>query len=292
MSYLILGGTGTVGSALVGELRKRGEGDLLVMTRSEVKAAELPDGVEGVIADMTDPVTFSGAFEDAERLFLLNPVAPTELQEGLNALEEARRAGTEHIVYLSVQAADAGPHIPHFASKIMVERALKESGIAYTILRPNNYYQNDHWFQAAILEHGVYPQPIGEVGISRVDVGDIAAAAANAFLREDHRNATYTLAGPEPLTGEDCARAYAEALDREVVYGGSDLEQWERQARQMMPAWMTYDFRIMYRLFQENGLIATDEEMEETKRLVGRDPRSFSDFVQEAVASWTAAAEA
>lgn len=292
MSYLILGGTGTVGSAVVDELLDRGGRDLRVMTRSEEKAASLPQGVEGVIGDLLDPTSFEGTFRGTERLFLLNAVAPTELQEGLFAVQEAKRAGVRHIVYLSVQAPDLAAEIPHFSSKLMVERAIQDSGIAYTILRPNNFYQNDHWFRQAILEHGVYPQPLGDRGASRVDVRDIAAAAANAFLEEGHENGIYTLAGPDPLTGEDCARAYAEALGREVAYGGNDLEQWEAQARQVMPAWMTYDFRIMYHHFQTQGFVATEAELEETRRIVGREPRRFEDFVEEVVASWGAPAGA
>lgn len=290
MSYLILGGTGTVGSALVDELIARGEGGggrLRVMTRSEEKAGALPEGAEAVIADMTAPETFeAGAFQGAERLFLLNPVSPSELQEGLFALEEAKRAGTRHIVYLSVHEVEKGPHLPHFASKMGVEAALKESGIPYTILRPNNYYQNDHWFRDAIVEHGIYPQPIGDVGISRVDIRDIAEAAANAFTRGGFENRTCAIVGPKALTGEDCARAYAEALGREVAYGGNDLDAWEGQARQTMPAWMAYDFRLMYAVFQEEGLVATEEQLEETREIVGREPRRFEDFVREAVEGW------
>lgn len=285
MSYLILGGTGTVGSALVNELLERGE-RVRVMTRSPEKAASLPEGAEGVVGDMTDPLRFEGLFEGTERLFLLNPVSQTELQEGLCALEEAKRAGVRHIVYLSVHDVDRGPHIPHFASKIAVEAALKDGGIPYTILRPNNYYQNDHWFRDPIVEHGVYPQPIGDVGISRVDVRDIAEAAANAFTGRGHEDRTYTLAGPDALTGEDCARAYSEALGREVAYGGNDLDAWEEQARQAFPAWMAYDFRIMYALFQDEGLAATDEQLEETRTIVGHEPRTFEDFVRETVEGW------
>lgn len=285
MSVLVLGGTGTVGSALVEELLERGEA-VRVMTRSEEKAASLPHAADPVIGDMTEPERFEGKFRGSERLFLLNPVSRDELQQALFALEEAKRAGVRHLVYLSVQDVEVGPHIPHFASKIAAEDAIRESGIGYTILQPNNYYQNDLWFRDAILEHGVYPQPLGDVGCSRVDIRDIAEAAANALTGRGPEGRTFTLAGPDPLTGRDCARAWGEALDREVVYGGNDLEAWEKQARQAMPAWMTYDFRIMYETFQEEGLAATDEQREETREVLGHEPRSFGDFVEETAAAW------
>lgn len=285
MRHLVLGGTGTVGGAVVEELLDRGE-EVRVVSRSEERLAELPDGVTGVVGDLGDPTTFDDVFRDFDRLFLLNAVAPTELQEGLSALEEARRADVDRIVYLSVHHVEAGAHVPHFASKIGVERALAESDVPHTVLRPNNFYQNDRWLREAIVEHGVYPQPLGGVGVSRVDVADIAEAAAVALTEAGHVGEVYPLVGPQPLTGEDCARIWSEALGRDVTYGGDDLGAWSEQALQMMPAWMVYDFRIMYRLFQEEGLRASTRDLEATRRILGREPRSFADWAAETGEAW------
>ncbi|MEX2526971.1 MAG: NmrA family NAD(P)-binding protein [Gemmatimonadota bacterium] len=288
MSTLILGGTGTVGGAVVAELLARGESDLRVLTRSPEKAQELPKGAEGVVADLTDPTTFAGVFEGTERLFLLNPVAMTELHEGLTALEEAKRVGVGRLVYLSVHLPESGPHVPHFASKLAVERALRESGLAYTILQPNNFYQNDFWFRDAIVDHGVYPQPVGDRGIPRVDVRDIAVAAANALTATDSRleRRAFPLVGPEKLSGEDCARIWSQALGKPVAYGGNDLEAWEAQARQMLPAWMAYDFRIMYAMFHAGGFTGSPDDLNATEEIVGARPRSFEAFAREVAAGW------
>lgn len=285
MRHLVLGGTGTVGSAVVEALLAHGA-EVRVPSRSEEKLAQLPDGAEGVVGDLREPSTYDAIFADFDRLFLLNAVAPTELQEGLVALEEARKAGADRIVYLSVHRAEAGEHVPHFASKVAIERALAGAGVPYTILRPNNFYQNDLMMREAIVEHGVYPQPIGSVGLSRVDVADIAEAAVNALLLPGHLGETYPLVGPDALTGVDCARMWGEALGRDVVYGGDDLDAWSEQALQAMPAWMVYDFRMMYRLFQEEGLEATDRDLEATRRILGREPRSFRDWTAETAEGW------
>lgn len=285
MSYLILGGTGTVGSALASEFVSRGK-SVTVMTRSEEKIADLPDGIDGVAADMTDPLTFEGTFDGHEGLFLLNPVSQSELQEGLFALEEAKRAGLRHIVYMSVHNVESGPHLPHFASKIAIEDAIRKSGITYTILRPNNFYQNDFWWKDAIVQYGVYPQPLGSAGVSRVDVRDISDAAANAFTEDGHENETYALNGPDALTGADCARVFSDVMGREINYGGDDLDAWEQQFRQFLPAWMVYDFRLMYDVFQKEGFSATDEQMDGNRKILGKEPRSFNAFVSEVASDW------
>ena len=285
MRHLILGGTGTVGSQIVEGLRERGE-SVRVLTRSRERAQELPDGVDAVIGDLMEPSTYGEVFRDFDRLFILNAVAPTELHEGLVALNEGVRTGAERIVYLSVQGADTVPHVPHFAAKVEIEKAIRESGVPFTILRPSNFYQNDHWFQGPIMEHGVYPQPLGDVGVSRVDVGDIAQAAVRALTEPGFEGRTYNLVGPDPLTGEDCADAYGRVLDRAVKYGGNDLDAWEEQALAMLPAWMAWDFKVMYAAFQKDGLVADEEDLAQTRTIVGRDPRPFEDFVRETVEQW------
>lgn len=286
MRTLVLGGTGTVGSSVVERLLDR-DGGVRVVSRSDDRLGELPDGVEGVVGDLEDPASYDRVFEGVDRLFLLNPVSKTELHQGLAALNEAGRVGVERIVYLSVQQAEKGPHVPHFASKLTVESALEGFGIPHTVLRPSNFYQNDIWFREAIVEHGVYPQPLGDVGVSRVDVRDIADAAVRALTESGFENGTYALVGPDPLTGEDCARVWSDALGRDVRYAGNDLDAWREGALETMPAWMVYDFELMYDMFQGDGLAASDRELAETRALLGRAPRSFESFAREIGAEWT-----
>jgi uncharacterized protein YbjT (DUF2867 family) len=286
MRHLILGGTGTVGSAVVNELLARGEKNVRVLTRSPEKAAKLPLGTTSVIGDLGDPTTYQAIFADFDTLFLLNLVTPAELQEGLAGVNQARRQKAKRIVYLSVHDAEKGIQIPHFAAKVAIEAAIRDTGIAYTMIRPNNFYQNDYWYKDVILQYGVYPQPIGEIGLSRVDVRDIAEASANALTRSGHENKSYTLAGPDALSGEACAKHWSEAVGRTIKYGGNDLEAWEKQALAYLPAWAAYDYRLMYEMFQAKGLAATSAQLKECETIVGHAPRSYRDFVRETVTAW------
>ena len=285
MTYLAIGGTGTVGKDVVAGLLQKNE-SVRVLTRSQEHANKIPEEATAVIGDMEDPSMYTQIFDGVDRLFLLNPVDLTELHQGLAAVNEAKRTGVEHVVYVSVQDPNTIPNAPHFASKIAVERALKESGLTYTILRPNNFYQNDFWFEEAIRSQGIYPQPIGTTGLSRVDTRDVAEAAVNALTQSGYENKTYTLAGPDVLTGPDCAKIYAEFLDRDVSYGGNDLDAWEASALAMLPGWMAYDFRIMYDAFQKKGLIATSAQQQETRAILGKEPRSFRSFAKEVTRQW------
>lgn len=287
MQTLLIGGTGTVGSRTVHALLERGV-DVRVMTRSEDKIDALPEGAEGVVGDLEAPASLPAAFEGVDSLFFVTPLAPNETEQGLAAVHAATEAGIDKIVYMSVAMPEGSEHIPHFKSKIPVEDAVRHSGIAYTLIRPNSFFQNDLWVTNAILHYGVYPQPLGTAGVSRVDVRDIAEVAARALTQPGHDGKTYGVHGPDALTGPACAETFSRHLGREIRYGGDDLTAWAEQVRSMMPGWMVDDMVIMYEYFQQHGFRAPDDELAVLSEVLGRSPRSYETFVAEVVPSITA----
>ena len=285
MKVLVLGGTGTVGSELVRQLLDR-KLDVMVLTRDVKKAAKLPSGARPVIGNLLEPEIVRSIFNDVDSVFLLNATTPTEAQEGIMAVNGARMAGVKKLVYLSAMGLENAPHLPHLGAKIAVEFAVKKSGIPYTILRPNNFFQNDYWFREAILNYGVYPQPIGDVGLSRIDVRDIAEAAVITLTSDKGEGETFNIVGAEALTGTRTAEIWSEALGRKIVYGGNDLDNWERQTLNYLPAVLTFDFKLMYEFFQKEGCLAKDEDLDRQNKLLGHEPRRFEAFARETASDW------
>lgn len=288
MKVLVVGGTGTVGSAVARALAARGH-QPRVMTRSGAAAARVPSGLPAVSGDLAQPSTLPAAFEGADACFLAVPVAPNETALALAGVEAARAAGVGRLVYLSARMAPGCEAVPHVAAKIPAEQAVRDSGLAWTILRPNNFFQNDAWFRDAITRFGVYPQPIGSRGVNRVDVRDIAEAAVNA-LELDGGAGIVPLNGPRGMTGDDTARVYGELLGRTVRYGGDDLEVWARQASAVHPAWMVAGLRAMYEQVIRQGAHASGRDFAAQQALLGRAPRPFEAYAAELVAGWTASA--
>ena len=285
MKVLVLGGTGTVGSQVVLELLAR-SADVSVLTRDPKKP--LPPGVRALAGDLLDPATVRSAFAGMDGVFLLNAVSATECHEGLMAINGARMAGVKKVVYLSVHRVDEAPHLPHFGAKIPIEAAIRASGIPFTILRPNNFLQNDTWYKDAMLGYDVYPQPFGDVGLSRVDVRDIAEAAAIALTAGAANGETVNLVGPDVLTATATAATWGGVLGRKIAYGGNDLDAWEKQSLAFLPAWMVFDFKLMYLFFQEKGLKATPADLARLTALLGHPPRRFDEFAAETARSWSA----
>ena len=285
MKILVTGGTGTVGSQVVSELVRR-DAEVTVLTRKPKTDTDLPKGVHHLQGDLLDPHTVRTMCQDMDAIFLLLAVSPTETHEGLMALNGVMMSSIQKIVYLSVHRVDEAPHLPHFGAKLPIETTIKASGIPYTILRPNNFYQNDFWYQQALLEYSVYPQPLGDVGLSRVDVRDIAEAAAITLIDDKYKRNTFNLVGPDVYTASDTVKVWSKMLEKDIKYSGNDLEAWEKSALEMMPDWMVFDFKLMYKFFQENGLKATNEDLRKLTALLGHPPRKFENFARETAEQW------
>ncbi|MBK6692124.1 MAG: NmrA family NAD(P)-binding protein [Myxococcales bacterium] len=288
MKTLVIGATGNVGSKVVQGLVAKGV-NVRVMTRNADKAkGTMPGNVEIMTGDLTDPMTAKACFEGCDAVFMLNPVAMTECQEGLAGVCLAQAAGVKKFVYMGVQHASVAPHIPHFGSKAAIELAIKNSGMKWTILQPNNFFQNDYWVKDAVMQMSVYPQPIGDVGCHRVDARDIADAAVNALTKTNFENKAYVLCGPKPINGASCAEMWSTGLGKKIAYAGNDLDQWGKAMSSMLPSWMVFDFGVMYAHFQKSGLKATDAEVKACEEIVGHPLRTFEAFVTETCAAWKA----
>ena len=284
MKILVTGSTGNIGSLLLQELKKR---DVQIRALVRKADAKLPAGVEAVVGDLLDPVSFEKALEGVDKLFLLNGVVPDELTQGLIAFGLAKKRKLKHIVYNSVFKAENFKDVPHFASKWTIEAALKESGVPFTILRPNYFHQNDLTLKSLLLDVGIYPMPLGPTGLSSVDVRDIAEAAAIVLTTEGHEGKTYNLVGPDILSGTKAASIWSVLLGKGIHYTGENMDSFEEQFRKQAPSWMAYDFRMMFQGYLERGFTATTEDVTTLTKLLGHAPRRYEDFAKEAVLAWT-----
>ncbi len=235
MTILVTGATGRVGRHVVQQPLNRGA-DVRVLARDPAKT-DFPTDVEVAKGDMLDIYALRSAFKGVSTLFLLNAVAGDEFTQALVALNIARECGVDRVVYLSVIHADRFVNVPHFAVKSGAERMIEETGFSATILRPAYFIDNDLMIKDVILNHGVYPMPIGDRGVAMVDVRDIAEVAAIELVHRAQApgklpNETINLVGPDTLTGADLAAIWSDALGRPVVYGGDDPSGLERASRQ------------------------------------------------------------
>ena len=285
MSILVIGGTGLVGSHVVQGLVAKGE-QVHVLTRSADKADGFPLGASGIIGDLHKPETLRWAMRGIDRVFLVTPLSSTETEEGLAVVAAASRASVRHFVYLSVYHVEQAPYVRHFKSKMAIQKALRESGMAFTLIMANNFFQNDLLYRESILEEGIYPQPIGDIGLNRVDARDVADAVVTTLTQTGHEFHRYPLIGGEVLTGRDVADIYTRSLGREIRYGGNDIDVWGEMATHTLPGWLVKDLRLMYEFFQHHGLRASEVDFALQAKVLGHLPRGFHTFVRETLTTW------
>lgn len=284
MTILVTGATGTVGRHVVEQLAKRGA-DVRALVRDPSKA-DFPAGVDVVQGDLLDVDALRTAYAGVSTLFLLNAVVPDEFTQALIALNLARDAGIERIVYLSVIHSDRYSNVPHFAGKFAVERMIEQLGLHATILRPAYFINNDVTIKDVVTGHGIYPMPIGSKGLAMVDARDVGEIAAIELLRRENAAVALpidriNLVGPDTLTGADVAAIWSEVLGRPIAFPGNDTAGFEQNLRQFMPSWMAYDMRLMGERFLSEGMVPDAGDVERLTALLGRPLRSYRDFASE-----------
>lgn len=290
MTIFVIGATGNVGSQVVAQLLRRGA-DVRALARSSAKA-NFPAGVTVVQGDLLDVDSLRNAFSGVSTVFLVNGVVADEFTQALIALNLAREAGIERIVYLSVIHSDRYVNVPHFAGKFGVERMIEQMGFNATILRPAYFMNNDVTIKDVVTGYGIYPIPIGSKGLAMVDIRDLGEIAAIQLIHREQASVPLPLerinvVGPDTLTGQDVAAIWTEVLGRAIAFPGNDTAGFEQNLRQFMPSWMALDMRMMAERFLTIGMEPNAGDVDRLTKLLGRPLRTYRNFASEIAAPLT-----
>ncbi|TDC72931.1 SDR family oxidoreductase [Streptomyces hainanensis] len=203
---LVAGATGNIGRPLVHRLREAGVGPLRVLTRDPALA-----GGDAVLGDLARPDSLESALAGVRSLFL-----PAGLGADADTLAAARDAGVEHAVLVSSVTVLTHPHLGPAAANAATERALRESGLAWTILRPTQFASNALWWAGTIRAGGTVRLPFPAAALPTIHPADIAAVAGAALRDPAHRGHAYALTGPAPVTAREQVETIAAVTGRDV----------------------------------------------------------------------------
>jgi uncharacterized protein YbjT (DUF2867 family) len=287
MKILLIGGTGRIGRPLIDKLLDRGIQQIRVLSKSSERAATLPEAVETFISDVVaDPEATRAAFSGIDTVFMVNSPTVQETTEGLLCVALARDSQVKRFVYQSVHKLEDLMFLPHVGSKLSIQRAVEQSGMDFTLICPNCFFQNDDLGRKPLLESNLYIQPIGNVGCSSVDIGDISDAAEIVLTSDGHSGKSYNLVGPDIVTSADCAAIWSHALGRTIDYV-QDIGIWKEIVKPFMPAWKVYDLGLMYEKFSRIGMLGTEADVDRVTGLLGRPPKSYEEYVNDRIAEWS-----
>ncbi|TCO59589.1 SDR family oxidoreductase [Actinocrispum wychmicini] len=209
MRVLVTGATGNVGRLVTQGLLDAGV-DVRALTRDPARAV-LPDGVDVMAGDLTQPSTVGPAMADVDRMYLF-PEAATARE----VVALATRAGVRRVVVLSSGAVTAGYdttiHLP-------VERAVEESGLEWTHVRPGEFAANKlSLWGPSIRAERVVRDANPDSGWFPVHEQDIADVAIAALLQNVHVGNVYDINGPAMISLRDQVRAIAAAIGEEIRF--------------------------------------------------------------------------
>ncbi|MFI0913802.1 NAD(P)H-binding protein [Streptomyces abikoensis] len=209
-TFLVLGATGKTGRRVADRLREAGK---------TVRAASRSGETR---FDWQDESTWAAALDGVHAVYLVAPTVPSQAWAVVPPfVRQAVAAGVRRLVLLSARGIDAAGDEKFLTS----ERAVRDSGAEWTILRPTWFAQNfsEAFFLPQILE-GVLAVPTGEGKEPFIDVEDIADVAVAALTEDDHAGKVYELSGPEALTFGEAAGKIAAVLGREIRFVDLDGE--------------------------------------------------------------------
>ena len=283
---LVTGATGSNGTELLKLLSARGV-PARAMVRSTDKAgrvAELP-GVEIVARDFDDDESLDRVLHGIERAFLLTNSTDRAEAQQMSFVAAAKRGGVRHIVKLSQFAADEASPVRFLRYHAAVERAIRETGLDYTFLRPNLFMQGLLGFAPTIKAEGRFYAALGDAKVSIVDVRDNAAAAAAVLTGKGHIGKIYTLTGPEALSHSEMAAKLSNALGRTVTFVDVPPKAMrEALSHSPMPAWQADGLVEDYAHYHRGEAVMVASGVQDA---TGAAPRPFDAFARDFAAAFS-----
>lgn len=281
----IAGAAGNIGTALLAELSGT-KADIVAGVHSADKAeAVTAQGVEARVMDFNDTDSMVAAMEGCDRMFLVLPLAEKMTRYGHLAVTAAKNAGIEYIVRSSGYAASSDAHWRLGRENGMIDQFVEDSGIPFTILRPNSFMQNFSTIMARMIKNGVIALPEEDASVSYIDIRDIASCAAKLLLDSNgFENSFYALTGPEGLSLATVAEKISAASGQTVTYHPITEEAHiEALAGLGVPDW---NIQMLISLSRVVKLGMAGNVTKAVEYLTGTPARNFDDYVTEYADSW------
>lgn len=279
-TVLVTGATGNIGSRVVKELSKS-HINIRAGVHSPDRIEPIKDSsAELVEIDFNRRETVPPALKGVEKLFILTPLVPNMVEIGIQLVEEAKKAGVRYIVRSSALGADTEPSITLGEWHGAIDKAVVESGIPYTILRPNSFMQNySNMYARNLKTQSEFYLPLGDGKVSLVDTRDIAAVAAAILTKGGHDNKIYELTGPEAISNYRIAEIFSNVLGRSITYvDASDDDTRKGMKNAGVPDWFINAVMELYGIQKAGYGAVVTPVIEE---ITGEKPINFEQFVRD-----------
>jgi len=271
LTIAVTGATGDLGGRVARELAAQGVGQRLIV-RNPTAAPRLP-GAEVAVAAYEDSEAMAKALDGIGTLFLVSGHEdPDRVSLHRKAIEGARLAGVERIVYTSFMGAAPNATFPYARDHCATECAVREAGISLTSMRSSLYADVAPRFVGA---DGVIRAPAGHGRLAWVARADVARLAAVLLVEPGHEGQIYDVSGPHAIDLHETARILTKATRRAITYHPETADE-ARESRAGHPDWLVEGWIGSYLMLDTGEGSVTSHTIE---LLTGQRPMALAEFL-------------
>jgi uncharacterized protein YbjT (DUF2867 family) len=282
MMILLTGVTGKTGGEVARQLAAAGV-PFRALIRNPAKADVLQAmHAELVIGDVADDAVLDEALRGVERALLVMPNGEEQLLLEKRFTDHAVRAGVQHLVKLSSLESVPESVNPIPRMHVASEQHIRDSGMAWTMIRPTFFMQAFLGSATAIREQRRITMPAGTGTIAPTDLRDVGAVIRRVLTEPGHENQSYDLTGPELLTLAEIAARFSAVLGREIRYVDQPMAEFRTRLSGLNLAPWRID--AVSKELEAIAAGVIDHTTGTIARLLGRPPISLEQFIRDHLA--------
>jgi uncharacterized protein YbjT (DUF2867 family) len=275
---LLTGATGRLGKLVASELNRQGIAWRAFARRAD--AARSLGAAEVVQGDFRNTAQVADAVNGVRTVILIAGDAPDQEVQEINVVNAAKNAGVQHIVKLSAQSAGLTPPASFGKKHIQVEKVIEQSGMRWTFIRPVFFQQSFLLFADSIQKNNKIILPAGKGAAAFVDARDVAECLVKVASQDGHAGKIYTLTGPQSLTFAQAAIDIGVSRNKPVGYIAPPafIARIVLPKVSGMPRWLALEVIDLLQAISRGAQATVTSDVQQ---LLGKVPRSFSNFAQE-----------
>jgi NAD(P)H dehydrogenase (quinone) len=279
--YFVSGASGKLGQLVAGEVAKQGQASQTTLgSRDLAKLAGFAkQGFKTAVFDFDNPQSMRDALKGHRRLVLISSDTAVDerIRQHKAAIDAAKAAGIEAIIYTSFTNASSKSLFTFAKIHAETEAYLKASGLAYTILRDNQYAENLENAIAHAKDTSTLAIHGSKGKVAYISRPDIAFAAATALLAKPAANAIYELTGPQAFDAADVARILARKWNKDVKAAELPREVFVSILRGVkLPEFLVEAIASLGDATAAGEMAAVSGDF---KKIAGRDPESLESLL-------------
>lgn len=274
---LVTGSSGMVGSKVLKHLMRRNLHAIAGVRDINSVNEEFKKNIDFIHLDYKDLISIEKAKKIVDKIFLVPPMHPDMSDMMRNVLD--RMQSIQYIVCISASGADANSSFPLLKEHGKIKDYIINSGIPATFIAPSHFYQNYFEFSAKyIKEKNNFYLPQGNAKKTMIDTNNIGEIVVNILLEEGHVGKTYHLGGYD-YDNFEIARNFTKVLGKKINYIDIDPDEYKKiLIQEEMPEWKIEILLKLNSAWKAGSRLKSNQE---SIALLGRNPTTFEEFLQE-----------